>query len=219
MTPGGISLYEEGAGTTRLLEHLRARLPQQAPDVLPGHDDYDFLTSRPEGFSAVKAAVLLPLIQRASSHEGPVLLFTRRTESLTRHSGQVSFPGGRSEPHDLSPVETALRETFEETGIASSFVTVAGYLDRYLTGTGFDIQPVVGFVADGFALMPDVREVAATFEVPLAFLLDPANRRRETRHLGGRERRFYAFTYQDHEIWGATAAIIVNLAEHLADIS
>jgi 8-oxo-dGTP pyrophosphatase MutT (NUDIX family) len=219
MTPGGISLYEEGAGTTRLLEHLRARLPQQAPDALPGHDDYDFLTSRPEGFSAVKAAVLLPLIQRASSHEGPVLLFTRRTESLTRHSGQVSFPGGRSEPHDLSPVETALRETFEETGIASSFVSVAGYLDRYLTGTGFDIQPVVGFVADGFALMPDASEVAAIFEVPLAFLLDPANRRRETRHLGGRERRFYAFTYQDHEIWGATAAIIVNLAEHLADIS
>jgi 8-oxo-dGTP pyrophosphatase MutT (NUDIX family) len=215
MTAGGISLYEEGAGTTRLLEHLRARLPQQAPDALPGHDDYDFLTSRPEAFSAVKAAVLLPLIQRNE----PVLLFTRRTQSLARHSGQVSFPGGRSEPHDLSPVETALRETFEETGIASSFVSVAGYLDRYLTGTGFDIQPVVGLVAEGFALMPDASEVAATFEVPLAFLLDPANRRRETRHLGGRERRFYAFTYQGHEIWGATAAIIVNLAEHLADIS
>ena len=218
MTAGGISLFEEGAGTTQLLEHLRARLPQQAPDALPGHDDYDFLTSRPEGFSAVKAAVLLPLIQRASSHEGPTLLFTRRTESLARHSGQVSFPGGRSEPRDLSPVETALRETFEETGIASSFVSVAGYLDRYLTGTGFDIQPVVGFVAEGFALTPDASEVAATFEVPLAFLLDPANRRREARHFAGRERRFYAFTYQDHEIWGATAAIIVNLAEHLADI-
>ena len=151
MTAGGIPLYEDGAGTTRLREHLRARLPQQAPDALPGHDDYDFLTSRPEAFAAVKAAVLLPLIQRNE----PALLFTRRTESLARHSGQVSFPGGRSEPHDLSPVETALRETFEETGIASSFVTVAGYLDRYLTGTGFDIQPVVGLVAEGFALMPD----------------------------------------------------------------
>ena len=219
MTAGRISLYEERAGTTQLLEHLRARLPQQAPDGLAGHDDYDFLTSRPEGFSAAKAAVLLPLIQRASSHQGPALLFTRRTESLARHSGQVSFPGGRSEAHDLSPVETALRETFEETGIAPGFVSVAGYLDRYLTGTGFDIQPVVGLVAEGFALTPNASEVAATFEVPLAFLLDPANRRRETRHLGGRERRFYAFTYQGHEIWGATAAIIVNLAEHLADIS
>jgi len=80
MTAGGISLFEEGAGTTQLLEHLRARLPQQAPDALPGHDDYDFLTSRPEGFAAVKAAVLLPLIQR----DEPTLLFTRRTENLAQ---------------------------------------------------------------------------------------------------------------------------------------
>src|SRR3569833_3541923 len=104
MTAGGISLFEEGAGTTQLLEQLRARLPQQAPDALPGHDDYDFLTSRPEGFSAVKAAVLLPLIQR----DEPTLLFTRRTESLARHSGQVSFPGGRSETRNLTPIKTAL---------------------------------------------------------------------------------------------------------------
>jgi 8-oxo-dGTP pyrophosphatase MutT (NUDIX family) len=219
MTAGGISHGDRGRGTTELLEHLRARLPQQPPASLKEHDDYKFLTHPPEGYSPVKAAVLLPLMQRVSSHEGPALLFTRRTESLARHSGQVSFPGGRSEPHDLSPIETALRETFEETGIAPGFVSVAGYLDRYLTGTGFDIQPVVGFVAEGFALMPDASEVAAIFEVPLAFLLDPANRRRETRHFGGRERRFYAFTYQGHEIWGATAAIIVNLAEHLADIT
>jgi 8-oxo-dGTP pyrophosphatase MutT (NUDIX family) len=218
MTAGGISPKNASGGTTQLLEHLRARLSQQPPDALKGHDDYEFLTERPQAFCAVKAAVLLPLIQRPSSQEGPVLLFTRRTENLTRHSGQVSFPGGRSEPEDISPIETALRETFEETGIAPGFVTVAGYLDRYLTGTGFDIQPVVGLVAEGFALVPDPGEVAALFEVPLAFLLDPANRRRETRLLGGRERRFYAFHYQGHEIWGATAAIIVNLAEHLADI-
>lgn len=207
---------EEGTGTTRLLEHLRARLPQQPPAMLAGHDDYDFLTLQP--LSAVKAAVLLPLIQRASSHKGPHLLFTRRTMRLARHSGQVSFPGGRSEPRDLSPVETALRETFEETGIAPGFVSVAGYLDRYLTGTGFDIQPVVGFVAEGFVLRPDASEVAALFEVPLAFLCDPANRRREARMVGGRERHFYAFTYDGHEIWGATAAMIVDLVDHLADI-
>ena len=152
--------------------------------------------------------MLLPVILR----EEPVLLFTRRTDSLARHSGQVSFPGGRSEAGDHSPVETALRETFEETGIAPSFVTVAGYLDRYLTGTGFDIQPVVGLLAEGFALVPDPREVAEIFEVPLAFLCDPANRRRESREIGGRKRRFYAFTYEDHEIWGATAAIVVSLA-------
>jgi 8-oxo-dGTP pyrophosphatase MutT (NUDIX family) len=214
MTAGGISPKHASGETTQLLEHLRGRLSQQPPDVLKGHDDYGFLTEPPQAFCGVKAAVLLPLIQR----DEPVLLFTRRTESLARHSGQVSFPGGRSEPQDLSPIETALRETFEETGIAPGFVTVAGYLDRYLTGTGFDIQPVVGLVAEGFALVPDPSEVADVFEVPLAFLLDPANRRRETRLLGGSERRFYAFHYQGHEIWGATAAIIVNLAEHLADI-
>jgi 8-oxo-dGTP pyrophosphatase MutT (NUDIX family) len=194
---------------------FRAALLQEPPEVT-AHDDYDMdPAQRPANFGAVKAAVLLPVILRTE----PMLLFTRRTDNLARHSGQVSFPGGRSEAGDLTPVETALRETFEETGIAPGFVTVAGYLDRYLTGTGFDIQPVVGLLADGFALVPDPREVADIFEVPLAFLCDPANRRRESRELGGRQRRFYAFTYQDHEIWGATAAIVVNLAERLGCIT
>jgi 8-oxo-dGTP pyrophosphatase MutT (NUDIX family) len=196
------------------LEQLRARLPQTPPE-LGEHDDYDPLAERPAMFGAVKAAVLLPLIVR----DRPSLLFTRRTESLARHSGQVSFPGGRSEAGDLSPVETALRETFEETGIAASHVTVAGYLDRYLTGTGFDIQPVVGLLAEGFVLAPDPREVAEIFEVPLGFLCDPANLRRESREIGGRRRSFYAFTYQSHEIWGATAAIVVSLAQRLNGIS
>jgi len=198
-------------GASIAVEHLRARLLQQPPGIT-AHDDYDLDPAhRPAAFGAVKAAVLLPVIQRAQ----PVLLFTRRTDTLARHSGQVSFPGGRSEADDVSPTATALRETFEETGIAPSFVTVAGYLDRYLTGTGFDIQPVVGLLAEGFALAPDPREVADVFEVPLAFLCDPANRRRESREIGGRQRTFYAFTYREHEIWGATAAIVVNLVEHL----
>jgi 8-oxo-dGTP pyrophosphatase MutT (NUDIX family) len=202
-----------------LLEQLRGRLLQQPPDITE-HDDYDMdPAKRPASFGAVKAAVLLALIPRPASEGGPVLLFTRRTDTLARHSGQVSFPGGRSEAHDLSAVETALRETFEETGISASFITVAGYLDRYLTGTGFDIQPVVGVLAEGFALVPDPREVAEIFEVPLAFLRDPANRRRESRELGGRQRSFYAFTYQEHEIWGATAAIVVNLAQRLNAIT
>jgi 8-oxo-dGTP pyrophosphatase MutT (NUDIX family) len=218
MTAGGITQDMDlaGTGNSPLLDRLRARLPQSPPE-LKRHDDYDFLTEEP-GFTAVKAAVLLPVIQRPASEGGPALLFTRRTEHLARHSGQVSFPGGRSEDADLSPVETALRETFEETGIDPDFVSVAGYLDRYLTGTGFEIQPVVGILADGFVLKPDPREVAEIFEVPLAFLLDPANVRREARTFGGRERRFHAFTCQGHEIWGATAAIIVNLAGYLADI-
>jgi 8-oxo-dGTP pyrophosphatase MutT (NUDIX family) len=197
------------------MEQLLARLPQQPPE-LTEHDDYD-PPLRAAMTAAIKAAVLLPVILRAAGE--PVLLFTRRTTSLARHSGQVSFPGGRSEAGDRSLVETALRETFEETGIAPSFVTVAGYLDRYLTGTGFDIQPVVGLVAEGFALTPDPREVAEVFEVPLAFLCDPANVRRESREVGGRRRSFHAFTYQDHEIWGATAAIVVSLARRLNAIT
>ena len=202
-----------------MLEGLRAALMQQLPDII-AHDDYAFEPGQqPAGFGATKASVLLPIVSRNVSDGGPTVLFTRRTETLARHSGQVSFPGGRSEAGDLSPVETALRETFEETGIAPAFVTVAGYLDRYLTGTGFDIQPVVGVLAEGFALAPDPREVAQVFEVPLAFLLDPANRRREVREIGGRQRRFYAFTYKEHEIWGATAAIVVNLAQRLDGIS
>jgi len=197
------------------MEQLRAHLLQSPPE-LREHDDFDppFLTAASD---AVKAAVLLPLILRAEGE--PQLLFTRRTERLVRHSGQISFPGGRSEESDLSPVETALRETFEETGIAPSFVTVAGYLDRYLTGTGFDIQPVVGLVKEGFALIPDPREVAEIFEVPLAFLCDPANRRREKREIGGRQRSFFAFSYGGHEIWGATAAIVVSLAQRLNAIT
>jgi 8-oxo-dGTP pyrophosphatase MutT (NUDIX family) len=194
-----------------LLEDLRARLPQ-GPQEIVLRDDVDMdLAAEPTTAPPLRASVLLPIV----FHAEPTLLFTRRTATLARHSGQVSFPGGRSEPHDVSPLQTALRETFEETGIAPGHVSVAGYLDRYLTGTGFDIQPVVGLLDPGFALAPDPREVDEVFEVPLTFLLDPGNRRRESRAIAGRQRRFYAFTYNGHEIWGATAAIIVNLAERL----
>jgi 8-oxo-dGTP pyrophosphatase MutT (NUDIX family) len=191
-----------------MLELLRGALAQQPPARI-AHDDYTSL-GLPAG-DAAKAAVLVPIMARAA----PMLLLTRRTDTLARHSGQISFPGGRSEAGDRTLAETALRETFEETGIAPGFVTVAGYLDRYLIGTGFDIQPVVGMVADGFTLAPNPREVAEIFEVPLAFLMDRANRRRESREIAGRQRSFYAFTYKEHEIWGATAAIIVNLAQQL----
>jgi 8-oxo-dGTP pyrophosphatase MutT (NUDIX family) len=194
-----------------LLENLRARLPQ-GPQEIVLRDDVDMdLAAEPTTAPPLRASVLLPIV----FHAEPTLLFTRRTATLANHSGQVSFPGGRSEPHDVSPLQTALRETFEETGIAPGHVSVAGYLDRYLTGTGFDIQPVVGLLDPGFVLAPDPREVDEVFEVPLTFLLDPGNRRRESRAIAGRQRRFYAFTYNGHEIWGATAAIIVNLAERL----
>jgi 8-oxo-dGTP pyrophosphatase MutT (NUDIX family) len=194
-----------------LLADLRARLPQE-PQEIALRDDIDMnLAEQVSAMPPVCAAVLLPIIDRAQ----PTMLFTRRTATLAKHSGQVSFPGGRSEEGDISPLQTALRETFEETGIAPGLVTVAGYLDRYLTGTGFDIQPVVGVLAEGFALAPDSREVDEVFEVPLDFLRDPANRRRESRLIAGHQRRYYAFTYKEHEIWGATAAIVVNLLERM----
>jgi 8-oxo-dGTP pyrophosphatase MutT (NUDIX family) len=189
---------------------LAARLPQSAPES-GGHDDYhiDFDGAPPLG--GIRAAVLIPVVAAAE----PMLLFTRRTETLARHSGQVSFPGGRIEPGDASVAAAALRETAEETGIAPGQVTVAGYLSRYRTGTGFDIQPVVGVLDPGFILTPDPAEVAAVFEVPLAFFADPANRVRASREWNGRVRSFYTFTHDGHEIWGATAAIIVDLVTRL----
>jgi 8-oxo-dGTP pyrophosphatase MutT (NUDIX family) len=144
------------------------------------------------------------------------VLFTERSALLSRHAGQVSFPGGRSNPEDVSLVQTALRETREETGIAPDFVSVAGFLEAYETGTGFAILPVVGLLREGFMLAPDTDEVAEIFEVPLAFLLDPANRQKQQTEWKGRMRHYYAFRYHGHYIWGATAAMLVNLAERMA---
>jgi 8-oxo-dGTP pyrophosphatase MutT (NUDIX family) len=194
------------------LAALRAALPQTPGDSI-GRDEFALYPEmRVAGQAApVAAAVLIPVIARVA----PTILFTRRTEHLARHGGQISFPGGRGEPSDLSPVETALRETLEETGIAPAFVSIAGYLPRYRTGTGFDIAPVVGVVAPGFALVPDVREVAEIFEVPLAFFLDPANARDVSRDMAGRARRFHVFEPDGHYIWGITAALLFDFAARL----
>jgi len=184
-----------------------------APSADIGHDDYDLHPELrpPNQERAVEAAVLIPIIARPD----PTILFTQRTATLARHSGQVSFPGGRRDASDLSPLETALRETQEETGIEPAFIKVAGYLPRYRTGTGYDISPVVGVLATGFTLTLNPQEVADTFEVPLVLFLDPANRKVETRVWGARERRFYVFTHNDRAIWGATAAILVDFAARL----
>ncbi len=157
------------------------------------------------------AAVLVPIVRRSD----PTVLFTRRTEHLARHAGQVSFPGGRLHSDDRSLVATALRETEEETGLDARVVSIAGFLDAYETATDFAILPVVGVVPAEIVLDPNPGEVAEAFEVPLAFLLDPRNCRRESRILRGRSREFHAFTWDRHYIWGATAAIVVNLRERL----
>jgi 8-oxo-dGTP pyrophosphatase MutT (NUDIX family) len=195
---------------------LRARLLVEPPAVplIPTRGDYDLNPGmRPTPREKLRpAAVLLPLIQR----EELTVLFTRRTAHLKRHAGQVSFPGGGAHEDDISLIETALRETQEETGIAPAFITIAGFLDAYETGTGYAILPVVGVVSEGFALAPCANEVAEIFEVPLAFLLDEKSRQRQSGEWKGRARSFYAFEYNGHHIWGATAAMLVNLAERLA---
>lgn len=158
------------------------------------------------------AAVLVPIIERRDVLR---VLFTRRADHLPAHAGQVSFPGGRAEDGDADAVATALRETEEEIGLNRQFVSIIGALDAYETGTGFSIKPVVAFVREGFELKADAAEVAEIFEVPLRFLLDPTNHERHMRVWQGRERHFYAMTFDGHYIWGATAGMLMNLYERL----
>jgi 8-oxo-dGTP pyrophosphatase MutT (NUDIX family) len=158
------------------------------------------------------AAVLVPIVLRP---EGLTVLLTRRTDGLRSHASQISFPGGRMEPADATPEETALRETEEEIGLPRAHVEVIGRLARRETGTGFGVVPVVGLLAPPLPLAADPTEVAEVFEAPLAFLIDPVNRRFETRIARGLERRFYAIPYGEYYIWGLTARLLVSLAERL----
>lgn len=169
--------------------------------------------AQPEETTAVQAAVLIPIVQREA---GPTVLLTRRAAALRSHSAQVAFPGGRVDAVDGSPVATALRETEEEIGLSRSHVRTLGFLDAYLTGTGYRIVPVVALVEPPFALTLNAHEVDAVFEAPLDFLLDPANHRREGREWKGKHRTYYAISYGDHYIWGATAGMVRNLYERLA---
>lgn len=191
---------------------LARRVPSADGPVRRGDHDLDNAAYRFQGRFA-PAAVLVPLVRRET---GLTVLLTQRTDHLPKHAGQVSFPGGKSEPHDASLVETALRETEEEIGLERGLVEVAGQLDIYETRSGFEVTPVVGLVEPSFALRPDPREVADVFEVPLAFVLDPANHQRDTRELEGLTRVFYVLPYPDRYIWGATAGILVNLYEVLS---
>ena len=158
------------------------------------------------------ASVLVPVIER---DDGMAVLLTRRAAHLRDHSGQVAFPGGKVDPDDVSPIDTALREAQEEIGLAPAAVRPLGYLDPYLSATGFLVVPVVGLVARDAALTPNPDEVAACFEVPLAVLMDPARHLVRSRAWQGRTRYFYAIPHAEHLIWGVTAGIVHNLYERL----
>ncbi len=158
------------------------------------------------------AAVLVPLFER---DEELHVLLTRRADHLSNHAGQISFPGGRVDPVDPHPVETALREAEEEIALDRLYVDIAGQLGPYYSGTGFTITPVIGFLKDGFSVAPHEAEVAEIFDVPLAFLMDSANHQRHQKDYNGVMRQYYAMPYGRHYIWGATAGMLVNLWERL----
>ncbi|MEE8350855.1 MAG: CoA pyrophosphatase [Rhodospirillales bacterium] len=190
-----------------VIERLKAPLgePKGDHDLNPGMDPENNLTP---------AAVLVPLVTRPG---GLTTLLTQRTEHLLHHAGQISFPGGHVDPGDDTPEDTALRETEEEVGLSRAHIKTIGRLNQYVTRTGFSITPVVAMVTPPFDVTPDASEVDEVFEVPLDFLLDPANHQRHNREFKGQIRQFYAMPYEDYYIWGATAGMLVNLYEVLRE--
>ena len=163
--------------------------------------------------SPIAAAVLVPIVDHP---DGLTVLLTERSSHLKNHPGQVCFPGGRIEPSDAGPLQAALRETEEEIGLSREHVQFAGYLDPHLVLTGYWITPVVGFVQPGFELRLDAHEVASTFEVPLAHIFDTANHRSRERLLGSVPIQVHDIPFREHNIWGATAGILMALYRVLA---
>jgi 8-oxo-dGTP pyrophosphatase MutT (NUDIX family) len=155
------------------------------------------------------AAVLVPIMMRGTE---PQIVLTRRTAALTHHAGQISFPGGRIERDDASPLAAALRESEEEIGLEPRLTEALGYLDPFVTITAFRVTPVVGLVSRRATFRPDPREVDEIFEAPLDFFLDPARCEERAREFQGRVRHYHVYTWGGREIWGATASMLLNLA-------
>lgn len=157
------------------------------------------------------AAVLIGIVE----HEQPTVLLTQRAAHLNDHAGQISFPGGKIDASDASPLDAALREAEEEIGLDRSFVDPIGYLDLYATGFGFRILPTVARVKPGFALTINENEVESAFEVPLSFLMNPDNHQLHSKEFRGVERSYYAMPFAERYIWGATAGILRVLYERI----
>jgi 8-oxo-dGTP pyrophosphatase MutT (NUDIX family) len=201
-------------------DRARARLTLEVPPALTdpaaqgARGDLDLNPSLWEqaGVSATKpAAVLVPIVDR----DEPTVLFTIRTQELANHAGQVAFPGGKIDPDDETPVAAALREAREEIGLAPVLVEPLGYLDLYLTFTGFRILPTVARIKPDFTLALNPREVTESFEVPLRFLMTPENHQRRSRDWKGVTREYYAMPFENRFIWGVTAGILRNLYERV----
>ncbi|MBD8880453.1 CoA pyrophosphatase [Rhodanobacter sp. 7MK24] len=189
---------------------LQALLPLSTSTDTPGwnHADMNELLGTAQ---RRPAAVLLAL----RDGESPLVVFTVRTDNLQSHAGQVALPGGRADPGDADALATALRESEEEIGLDPAQVTPLGYLDNFDTISGYRITPVVARIAEHSQLKAAPAEVAEVFEVPLAFFLDPANLRRYTMEFRGHRREMVEFVHGGHRIWGATAAILLNLLKRM----
>lgn len=197
----------------------RARLTLDVPAALNDHaaqgrrGDLDLDPSMWEraGVTATRpAAVLIPVVDRPE----PTVLLTQRTE-LPSHPGQIAFPGGKIDPHDVTPADAALREAHEEIGLPRTLIEPIGYLDLYLTFSGYRILPTVARVRPGYSLVLCEAEVADAFEVPLAFLMDAQNHALHSRDWKGVTRRYYAMPFGERYIWGVTAGILRNLYERI----
>ncbi len=197
----------------RARARLRFDLPERWDEIDGPAGGGDHVLDGRSFFTGVPrcAAVLVGIVM----HPEPTVLLTTRLATLRQHSGQVAFPGGKIDPDDASPLAAALREAEEEVGLDRSGVMPLGYLDPYLTGTGFMVVPAVCLLAPPLRLTVNPLEVADAFEVPLAFLMDPANHVKEARQVMGRARHFYAMTHGERVVWGATAGMLRNLYERL----
>ncbi|MEJ1976766.1 MAG: CoA pyrophosphatase [Acetobacteraceae bacterium] len=193
------------------------RLARLAADGRGSSDTAAILAAQNDGWDPgdmplVPAAVLVPIIHGPA----PGVLLTLRTATLSSHAGQVAFPGGRMDPGE-SAEQTALREAEEEVGLPADRIELVGRLSDHVTGTGYRVTPVVGLLAPGFAPVPAAAEVECVFELPLAVLLDPAAPQRRERDYKGGKRAFWVWPHAEHYIWGATAAILVQLAQRLRE--
>jgi 8-oxo-dGTP pyrophosphatase MutT (NUDIX family) len=192
---------------------LRIRLAEIATEPLyesAVHGD-DFRAT--QTMSPIPAAVLVAVVMG----EAPGILLTKRTSHLSAHAGQVSFPGGRIDPEDRGPEAAALREAWEEIGLAPASVQVLGRMSDHLTGTGYRITPILGLLPQGLRYRPSANEVEAVFELPMSVVLDPNAPRLQRQHVRGVWREYWVWPHSDYYIWGATAAILVRLAERLRE--
>jgi 8-oxo-dGTP pyrophosphatase MutT (NUDIX family) len=214
------ALFGAVSGSDDFFDRARQRLSLDVPAALTdltaeavrGDLDLDPQAWKTAGVSAVRpAAVLVPVVDRRP----PVVILTQRTADLAIHAGQIAFPGGKIDPGDANPAGAALREAEEEIGLKPSLIEPIGYLDLYLTFSGFRILPTLARVEPGYALTLNRSEVAHAFEVPLAFLMQPDNYQRGSRDWNGITRHYYAIPYLDHYIWGVTAGILRNLYERV----